>query len=91
MTNFPKGGDVEATRVWLDNKGFINLFQGWKANDIIGKSDQFLKTNFPETFEGNEQAEKLCGFMSTARKSAGFYADNIVIVDILILLTISIF
>jgi hypothetical protein len=37
----------------------------------MGKSDQYIKTKFPLTEDGNENAERLCGFLSTARESKG--------------------
>jgi hypothetical protein len=67
MGDYPKGGDVEATRAWLDKKGFVGVFTGWEADAILGKSDDFIKGKFPSTTEGQEKAEILCGFLNTAR------------------------
>ncbi len=36
MGDYPKGGDVEATRAWLDKKGFVGVFTGWEADAILG-------------------------------------------------------
>ena len=37
MNDFPKGGDVSATRAWLDKKGFGGLFIDWEADAILGQ------------------------------------------------------
>lgn len=67
MSDFPKGGDIEATRAWLDGKGFRGLFINWEADAIFGKSDEYIKSKFPGTPEGQDQAERLCGLLATAR------------------------
>lgn len=36
MSDFPKGGDIGATRAWLDKEGFNGLFVGWKADSVWG-------------------------------------------------------
>ena len=69
MSDYPKGGDIQTTRVWLDGEGFTGVFLGLKADAILGKSDEFIKTKFPESPEGQEKAEILCGLLSTARSS----------------------
>jgi len=71
MSDFPKGGDIGATRTWLDRKGFDGVFVGWKADAILGKSDEFIKTKFPKTADGQDRAEILCGLLNTARQQAG--------------------
>ena len=69
MNKFPLGGDIAATRVWLDSKGFDKLFVGWEADALLGKSEDFIMSKF----SGNEdKGEILCGLLNTARKkSAG--------------------
>jgi hypothetical protein len=67
MSDFPKGGDIQATRVWLDKKDFSGLLTGWEADAILGKSDEFIKTKFPQSTEGQDKAEILCGLLNTAR------------------------
>ena len=36
MSDFPKGGDIQATRAWLDKEGFTGKFLNWKADAILG-------------------------------------------------------
>jgi hypothetical protein len=68
MSDFPIGGDVVATREWLDKKGFHNLFNGWEADAILGKPDEFIKSKFPNTLEDQDKAERMCGYLTTARR-----------------------
>jgi hypothetical protein len=72
MSDFPKGGDVGVTRAWLEKEGFSDVFIGniWKAADdaLLGKVDEFIKSKFPSTEEGQERAEVLCGLLNTARQ-----------------------
>ena len=65
MSDFPKGGDVEATRAWLDKEGFTDVFTGWKADAILGKSEEYVRSKFSQTDQ--ERAEILCGLLNTAR------------------------
>lgn len=37
MSDFPNGGDLKATRTWLDRKGFEGLFIGWEAEALLGQ------------------------------------------------------
>ena len=71
MSDFPSGGDVQATRAWLDKEGFVDVFKEWKADAILGKSDEFVRSRFPKALEGQDQAEMLCGLLNTARQSTG--------------------
>lgn len=66
MSDFPKGGDIEATRRWLDREGFHGLFTNWKADAILGteKADLIAQV-------GNEgEGLRLWGFLNTARQSS---------------------
>lgn len=56
-------------RAWLDKEGFVDVFKGWKADAILGKSDEFVRSRFPKALEGQDQAEMLCGLLNTARQS----------------------
>lgn len=67
MSDFPKGGNIEVTRVWLDGNGFSGKFVGWPADAILGKADEFIKSKFSSTPEGQDKAEILCGLLATAR------------------------
>jgi hypothetical protein len=67
MSDFPKGGGIEATRAWLDKEGFTGLFTGWKADALFGKDDRFIKSKFVQDAEEQEKAEMLCGLLNTAR------------------------
>ena len=64
MSDFPRGGDVQVTRAWLDNEGFIGAFVGWKADAILGLE----KVDILSYLEG-EIGLKLCGFLNTAKMS----------------------
>ena len=70
MSDFPKGGDGEVTRAWLDKEGFFDVLKGniWKADALLGKEDEFIKSKFPSAEEGQERAEALCGLLNTARQ-----------------------
>ena len=74
MSNFPKGGNVQTTRAWLDEEGNQDVFTDWKADAILGKNDDFVESRFPETPEGQERAEMLCGLLNTARQSTSNFA-----------------
>ncbi len=66
MSDFPKGGDIQATRAWLDKEGFLGKFVGWKADAILGKDEGYVKSKFD--VDDQERAEILCGLLNTARK-----------------------
>jgi hypothetical protein len=76
MGDYPKGGDVEATRAWLDKKGFVGVFTGWEADAILGLE----KTDILNIVKG-EAGLKLWGFLNTARSisttQAGKFYDAI--------------
>ena len=61
MTDFPKGGDIAATRAWLDTKGFQGVFVGWEADAIIGLEEKHILA------QGGEKGLMLWGFLNTAR------------------------
>ncbi len=69
MSDFPKGGDIQATRNWLDQKGFTGKFLNWKADAILGKDDAFIKSKFENTPEEQDKAEALCGLLNMARRT----------------------
>jgi hypothetical protein len=69
MSDFPRGGDVQAIRAWLDKEGFVDVFEGWKADTLLGKSDEYVKSKFSEA--SVERAEMLSGLLNTARQSTG--------------------
>lgn len=62
MSTFPFGGDVKATRAWLDKKGFDGLLTGWKADAIIGLNEPQVLSVVP-----GENGLRLCGYLQTAR------------------------
>jgi hypothetical protein len=64
MSDFPRGGDVQDTRAWLDKEGFAGMFTDWKADAILGqdKSD-ILK------MLGTDNGLKLWGFLNIARSA----------------------
>lgn len=71
MTDFPKGGTVEATRLWLDKKGFEDVFVGWKADAILGLDKVNIRSMFSE--EDQDRALMLWGFLNTARRTTGAF------------------
>ena len=40
MSDFPKGGDFQATRAWLDKEGLEGVFENWKADAILGFTEE---------------------------------------------------
>jgi hypothetical protein len=75
MSYFPRGGDLQATRIWLDKNGFLDVFEGWQADALLGKYDEYVKSKFPEA--SVERAEMLTGLLNTARQSTGNLAMHI--------------
>ncbi len=49
LSDFPKGGDIETTRAWLDKEGFCETLIGWKADAIIGLKDEYVLEMLPGT------------------------------------------
>ena len=66
MSDFPKGGDVEATRAWLDKEGFVDFFEDWKADALLGLERTDILTSVPV-----ERGLKLWGLLATARSTVG--------------------
>ena len=66
MSDFPKGGDIEATRDWLDKKGFEGLFLGWEADAILGADKAYVLKK-----AGEDEGEMLWGLLNTARITTG--------------------
>ena len=67
MSDFPKGSDIEATRAWLDRKGFEGLFVGWEADAILGleRTDILVL--------GGENGLMLWGLLNIARITTGTF------------------
>lgn len=64
MSDFPKGGDIKATRRWLDGEGFQGLFMNWKADALLGLE----RADILGRFENEEEGLRLLGFLNTARQ-----------------------
>jgi hypothetical protein len=64
MSDFPKGGDIQATRAWLDKKGFTGQFTGWEADAILGQDKSDIIAML-----GNVEGLRLWGFLNTARQN----------------------
>ncbi len=62
MSDYPKGGDIQATRDWLDKESFAGVFSGWKADAILGLEKSDILSSVP-----GENGLKLWGFLKTAR------------------------
>jgi hypothetical protein len=71
MSDFPKGGDIEATRAWLDKEGFVGVFDGWKADAILGLERQDIDNLVPQP-----RSLMLWGFLNTARLTTGKFPFN---------------
>ncbi len=69
MSDYPRGGDIQATRDWLDKEGFKGKFKDWEADALLGKDDAYIKSRFDDTTEAQEKAEILCGLLNTARQT----------------------
>ena len=65
MSDFPKGGDIKATRAWLDKEGFEGVFVGWKADALLGLEERHILAH------GGENGLMLWGLLNTARISTG--------------------
>ncbi len=59
---FPQDGDEAQTRAWLDQEGFQGIFDGWKANAILGQSKEYILNKVP-----GERGYILWGLLETAR------------------------
>ena len=66
MSDFPRGGDVEATTAWLDKKGFQGLFVGWEADAILGADKAYILKK-----AGKDAGEMFWGLLNTARATTG--------------------
>ena len=42
MADFPKGGDIAATRAWVDRKGLERIFVGSKADSNLGLEKRYV-------------------------------------------------
>eukprot|EP01032_Pedospumella_encystans_P009971 gene9971-11687_t len=84
MSDYPKGGDIQTTRVWLDKKDFTGMFSGWKADAILGKSDEFIKTKFPQSTEGNrsESTASLAGSKAPSSRKRRWDDLNIILYNV---------
>ena len=67
MTDFPKGGDIAATRAWLDRKGFQGLFVDWEADALLGADKEDI------LIEAGEKGPMLWGLLNTARITTGTF------------------
>ncbi len=65
MSDFPKGGDIEATRAWLDKECFEGVFIGWKADALLGLEERHILAH------GGENGLMLWGLLNTARITTG--------------------
>ncbi len=73
MSDFPKGGDIAATRAWLDNEGFHNVFFGWKANTLLLQDLDLILQEFKDVMgdsgESRQKARRLFGILKETRQS----------------------
>lgn len=68
MSDFPFGGNIAATRKWLDQKGYQNKFDNWEADALLGlkEGDIFSKFGLP-----TERALYLRCLLTTAKEIRG--------------------
>ncbi len=55
MSDYPRGGDIQATRDWLHKEGFKGKFSYWEAEALLGKDDACIKSKFENTAEANSR------------------------------------
>jgi hypothetical protein len=65
MSDFPRGGDVQATKAWLDQEGLVDAFEDMKADDLLRKSDEFVNSKFSEADERADTVRQLTGNLTT--------------------------
>ena len=63
MSDFPFRGNIEQTKEWLESKNFVNVFNGWEADAILGLDKGDIISLVP-----GENGLRLWGFLNTARK-----------------------
>ncbi len=64
MSDFPKGGDIQATRTWLDQKGFTGKLIDFEADSILGLNESHI-----HRLVGDEvQSIRLWGLLNTAHQ-----------------------
>jgi hypothetical protein len=66
MSDFPNGGDVASSRVWLDSQRCERLFVGWNADALLGADKAYILKH-----AGEDEGERLWGLLQTARRIAG--------------------
>jgi hypothetical protein len=71
MSDFPKGGDVEATRVWLNEKGFYGHFPNYAADSLLGQE----KSDIIETL-GKDEGLRLWGLLNTAKQNQSHRVES---------------
>lgn len=76
MSDFPHGGDIEATRAWLDKEGYVGLFNGWEADTLLGTFEEDVRSKFESSPEDQERADSLWGLLDTARRSSQWQAGK---------------
>jgi arsenate reductase-like glutaredoxin family protein len=72
MSNFPKEGDIQATRAWLDKKGFRGKFIDWEADSILGQE----KSDIIRLVGNEVEGLRLWGFLNTARQTSAPQAQG---------------
>ncbi len=65
MSDYPRGGDIQATREWLDKEGFTGKFTSWKADALLGQEKSDIITLVGNQVDGL----KLWGLLNTARQT----------------------
>ena len=68
ISDFPRGGDIEATRAWLDKEGFQGLFVGWEADALFGADKAYILKK-----AGEDAGEMFWGLLHTARITIGTF------------------
>ena len=68
MADFPIGGTADAVRVWLDKKGFLQIFIGFEADALMGlEKDDIL------SILHGDKGIMLWGLLNTARRQGDVF------------------
>jgi hypothetical protein len=66
MTDFPRGGNADEARAWLEENGFHDVFVGWHADAVFKATSEDI---FKEL--SGENGLKLWVCLQEARSSEG--------------------
>lgn len=70
MSSFPHGGNLAATRKWLDSEGYNDKFVGWKADALVGADKEIISKKF-QLPEEEDKYHILLSLLAVARELRG--------------------